>query len=331
MILNKFKWIYPAFLIFGLCGCAATEKTYVSVKNYTQGEFYLQNEEYGDCIATFKAEVGEYPADANAHFYLGRCYLAVDKNRSGLTHLKKAVSLDPGNPDYHFWKGVAYAANGKPKLERKCYQDALAIKPDHVQALVYIGHNRFEAGDYRTALGYYNRALKKEPDIPQALYNRALALRKLNRTPEEINAWKTYLAAYPDGSFARTATDYLNRYGDFDYRNHILGKRVLTLAQVQFEPSSARIRKVSHPSLDKLAEVATLNSRLILHIVAYQKNNRKLAEMRAKSVKKYLLDQERRLNGARLKVSWFDKPETVKVDRRVYHLDSAINFLGQTQ
>jgi len=331
MFLNKLKWIFPVFLIFGLCGCAATEKTYVSVKNYTQGEFYIQNEKYEDCIVTFKAEVRKYPADANAHFYLGRCYLAVEKNQSGLTHLKKAVDLNPSYPDYHFWKGVAYAANGKPKSERKCYQDALAIKPDHVQALVYLGHNRFEAGDYRTALGYYNRALKKEPDIPQALYNRGLALRKLKRTPEEINAWKTYLAAYPNGSFARTAADYLNRYGHFDYRNHVLGKRTLTLAQVQFEPSSARIRKASHPALDNLAQVVTQNTRLVLHIVAYQKNNRKLAEMRAKSVKKYLLDQERRLNGARLKVSWFDKPEVVKVGRRVYRRDSAINFLGQTQ
>jgi hypothetical protein len=53
--------------------------------------------------------------------------------------------------------------------------------------------------------------------------------------------------------------------------------------------------------------------------------------MRAKSVKKYLMDQERRLNSDRLKVSWFDKPETVKIDRKVYRLDSAINFIGQAK
>ena len=166
MVLNKLKWIFPVFLIFGLCGCAATEKTYVSVKNYTQGEFYIQNEKYEDCIVTFKAEVRKYPADANAHFYLGRCYLAVEKNQSGLTHLKKAVDLNPSYPDYHFWKGVAYAANGKTKSERKCYQDALAIKPDHVQALVYLGHNRFEAGDYRTALGLLQPGPQKRTRHP---------------------------------------------------------------------------------------------------------------------------------------------------------------------
>ena len=330
-MLNRKIWLLLMVLPMAVGGCAATEKTYVSVKNYTQGEYYLQNEDYGDCIATFKAEIEKYPVDANAHFYLGRCYLATEKNQSALTHLKKAVNLDQGNADYHFWKGVAHAANGQSQSERKSYQETLVIKPDHVQALVYLGHNRFDAEDYVTALGYYNRALEEEPDIPRALYNRGLALRRLKRTPEEITNWKIYLDAYSDGALARTAARYLNGYGHFDYRNHIIGKRTMTLAQIRFEPSSARIRKVSRPSLDKLARVAALNSQLVLHIVAYQKNNHQLAEMRAKSIKKYLLDQERDLNGNRLKVSWFDKPETVKVGQQVYHLGSAINFIGQVK
>ena len=329
MISKKIKWILPMVLSFGWGGCAATEVAYVSVKNYTQGEYYLQNEQYDNCIAKFEREVENYPYDANAQFYLGRCYLAVEKNRAALTHLKKAVNLDQGNPDYHFWQGVAYAANGKTRAELKSYEEALAIKKDHVQALVYMGHNRFEAGQYRASLAYYNRALQQEPSIPQALYNRALALRKLNRTPEEIEAWKTYLDAYSDGTFASRAAQYLNEYGCFDYRNHILGKRTVTLRQVQFAPSSARILKASIPSLKELARITAHTPKLVLHIVAYQKNNRKLAEMRAKSVKKYILDQERGIDGTRIKVSWFDKPETVKTGRKTYSRDSAINFFGQ--
>jgi hypothetical protein len=51
--------------------------------------------------------------------------------------------------------------------------------------------------------------------------------------------------------------------------------------------------------------------------------------MRAKSVKKFLTDQERGLEADRIKVSWFDQPETVKVGRQVHRLDSSINFVGQ--
>jgi tetratricopeptide (TPR) repeat protein len=330
MRLSYTKWVIYGVLAFGLSGCAATENAYVSVKNFTQGEYYLQQGEYDDCIATFTGEIEQYPYDANAQYYLGRCYLAVDKNRAALTHLNKAVYHNQGNPDYHFWQGVAYAANGKALSEVKSYEAALAIDNDHVQTLVYMGHNRFEAGKYRASLGYYNRALIQEPAIPQALYNRALALRKLGRTPEEIEAWKTYLAAYSDGAFARRATRYLNDYGRFDYRNHTLGKRTVTLHQVQFEPSSARIKKASIPSLKELARLTARMPKLVLHIVAYQKNNRNLAKMRAKSVKKFLLDQEQGIGSRRIKVSWFDQPETVKTRRNTHRLDSSINIFGQS-
>lgn len=316
--------------MFGLGGCAATEGTYVAVKNYTRGEYYLQQDQYEECTAKFKPESEAHPSDANAHYYLGRCYLALEQNRQALTHLKKAVTLDQGNPDFHFWQGVAYAANGKSRSEEKSYTDALAIDPDHVQALVYLGHNRFEAGQYRHALGYYNRALKNDPYVPQALYNRGLALRKLARTPEEINAWKTYIARFPDGAFARQATDYLNGYGHFDYRNHIIGKKNLTLPQVNFAPSSARIRKSSFPALKELARLVAQNPQLVLHIVAYQKNNRTLAEKRAKSIKKFLLDQDRKIGANRIRVSWFDQPETVTAGRKTHRLDSSVNFFSQS-
>ena len=329
MVFNNIKFILPIALIIGLSGCATSEKAYVSVKNYTQGEYYLQSDKYEECIKKFDREIERYPADANAQFYLGRCYLAVNKNRAALTHLENAVELKQGDPDYYFWQGVAYASNGKHRSELKSYEKSLAIDEDHVQALVYMGHNRFEAGHYRASLGYYNRALRQEPYIPQALYNRAMALRKLGRTPEEIRAWITYLAVYPDGPFTRRAAQYLNENGRFDYRNHTIGKRIITLPQVQFEPSSADILKVSIPSIKELARVTARNPKLVLHIVAYQKNNRTLAEVRAKSVKNYILAQEVSIERDRIKVSWFNQPEKVKNGRKTHRLDSSINFFGR--
>ncbi len=326
-------WIFLilGLCVLGLCGCATSENVFVSMKHYTQGEYYLQNNDYERCIAQFEPKTAKHPDDAKAHFYLGRCRLALEKNKSALADMKKAVSLNPGNPDYQFWLGLAYAANGQSAGERRSYLDALAIDPKHVQTLVYLGHNRFEARRYRDALGYYNRALQIAPAIPTALYNRALALRRLERTPEEINAWLTYLAAYPDGAFARQATGYLNRHGRFDYRNHIIGKRTLPLAGIQFNPSSAKLRSESLPALKTLARVTAQNQELVLHIVAYQKNNLRLAKARARSVKKDMLDREPRIAGARIKVSWFDQPESVKIGRRTHRLDSSVNFIGISQ
>lgn len=248
--------------VLGLGGCAATENVLVSAKNYTQGAFYLQHQNYTDCITTFETEVAENPSNASAHFYLGRCYLTVEENHAALQQLKKAVNFDQDNPNYYFWKGVAYAANDNAQLERQDYERVLKLEPDHIQALVYLGHNHLEAGHPRIALGYYNRALKIDPAIAPASFNRALALRTRQRTLEEINAWQTYLRYYPNGAFARQAVSYLNRYGRFDFRNHTIGRRTLSLAKVRFAPSSAQISKESLPTLQKLAQINAQNQEL---------------------------------------------------------------------
>ncbi len=310
-------------------GCAVTEiaqDQFVSIKNYTMGEFYLDNRKYRDGIVHFQQETFENPSDPKAFYYLGRCYLAEDKNREGLIALKKAVQLDPGHADSHFWLGVAYAANGNPKAERKSYQTALAMDPDHVGALVYMGHNRLEAKDYRRALTYYNKALAEVPDEPQALFNRGLICRHYKRTPEEIQSWRVYLQNYPQGAHARQAAKYLNMYGVFDYRNHLIGIRSITLGKIRFEPLTAKLDKESRKTLDFLARVFEKQTRFELHVLAYQKNNKALAKARARSIRRYIMERNRRISSNRIKISWFDVPEKVVVGKKRFREDAAVNF-----
>ena len=325
----KMKYIVLPLFVMIVSSCAVTELAqdqFVSIKNFTMGEYYLDNQKYRQGIAVFKQQTFENPYDPKAFYYLGRCYLAENKIREGLTALQEAVRLDPGHADSHFWLGVAYAAAGDPKAERKSYETALAIDRDHVQALVYMGHNRFEAKDYGRALDYYNRALALAPDEPQALYNRGLIFRHFDRTPEETLAWRIYLENYPQGAEARQAAEFLNSSGIFDYRNHLIGIRTITLGKIQFEPFTATITKSSRKTLDFLGEVFERQTRFELHIVAYQKNNKDLAKARAKSIKQYLSDSGRGIHPSRVRISWFDVPEKIAVGKARFTEDEAINF-----
>ncbi len=325
---------FRLFLFFGLItiplsGCAVTDiaqEQFVSIKNFTVGEYYLDNHKYSEGIANFKKETAENPNDPKAFYYLGRCYLAENQIQNALTALKKAVQLDPGHADSHFWLGVAYAAAGNPNAERKSYETALRIDPDHVQALVYMGHNRFEAKDYRKALDYYERALALAPYQPQALFNRGLIYRHYDRTPEEIQAWRIYLKDYPQGANARQAAEFLNTHGVFEYRNHLIGIRTITLRKIQFEPFTATIDKPSRKTLDFLGQVFEKQTRFELHILAYQKNNKDLAKARAQSIKRYLTENNRRIGARRIKISWFDTPENITVGKTRFTEDEAIDF-----
>lgn len=316
-------------LLLFISGCAVTEiaqDQYVAMKNFTIGEYYLQYQKYREGIVTFQEEIARNPTDAKAHYYLGRCYLAEEQPNQALEALKRAVQLDPGQADSHFWLGVAYAVTDNREAERKSYQTALAVDPDHVPALVYLGHNYFEVQDYRQALAYYNRALKIAPDEPQALYNRGLIYREYERTPEEIVAWRIFLENYPQGAHSRQAADFLKTHGVFDYRNHLVGIRTITLNKMQFEPLTADIAKPSRETLDFLGKVFEKQTRFDLHVIAYQKNNKALAKARAQSVKAYLLKRYRTIHPNRIKISWFDVPEKIVVGEKRFDEDEIIQF-----
>jgi tetratricopeptide (TPR) repeat protein len=312
-----------------ISSCAVTkmaQEQFVSLKNFTKGEYYLDNHKYRQGIVNFKQEVAEHPDDPKAYYYLGRCYLAENRSREALKALKRAVRLDPGHADSHFWLGVAYAASGDPKAERQSYEAALAIDPDHVQALVYLGHNRFEAKHYDQALAYYSRALALAPDEPQALYNRGLIYRHFGRSAEEIKAWRIYLGTYPEGAYSRQAAEFLNGHGIFDYRNHLIGIRTITLGRIQFEPFTAKLQKSSHGTLDFLGEVFEKQTRFELHILGYQKNNAALARERVKSIKRYLTDHFSRIGPSRIKISWFGTAEKMTVDGKRFTEDQSVDF-----
>lgn len=316
-------------MVLTLSGCAMTEiaqDQYVAIKNFTLGEYYLDNRKYREGIVSFQKETAANPKDAKAHYYLGRCYLAEEQPREALEALTRAVQLDPGHADGHFWLGVAHAATNNPKAERQSYQTALTLDRKHVPALVYLGHNYFEAPDYDRALSYYHRALAIVPDEPQALYNRGMICREFDRTPEEIQAWRIFLENHPQGAHARQAAEFLNMRGRFDYRNHLIGIRTITLGKIQFEPLTANLGKSGRADLDFLGKVFEKQTRFDLHVIAYQKNNKALAKARAMTIKTYLTGRYRTIGSNRIKISWFDVPEKIAAGEKQFAEDETINF-----
>ena len=295
-----------AILLIIIAGCAAPQvvkRHYYSLK----GQYYLNEKKYEDGIKIFQEEALSNPDNAEAHYFLGRFHLAENHKKEAIRYLQQAVKISSEKANYHFWLGRAYAANKQPDLARKSYMKALEHDDEHIDALTYLGHSQFRKGEYENALKKYTKVLKLRPDDPLALYNRALILKRFKRTPEEKLAWKEYLTKYTSGAMARKAAQNLNALGNFDYRSHFIGSNTVTLEKIQFKPFSAEIRKNTRSFLNILGELLKNNKNIVIHIVAYQKNNKRLAEARAKSVKKYLIKEFPEIEPSRLKVSWFDQ------------------------
>jgi len=183
-----------------------------------------------------------------------------------------------------------------------------------------------KAREYEPALDGYTRLLEKVPDNPQALYNRALILRTLGRMAEANGAWKGYLDHYPSGAFSQQAADFLNEGRDFTYQNHRIGKRILTLKQVTFDPETLAVQKESLPSLTLLGRFLTDNPGTVLHVVVYEKNTPVLSEKKAKAVKKALLSTRPGLPTGQIRISWFGAAGQVKVNDRIISADHLVHF-----
>ncbi len=307
-----------------LSGCGAG----MTIKNSFQGARYLQSKDYSEGESTFRTAVADTPGDPLANYYLGRFLLAQKKPAQALPYLRKAVSFDHKDVDYLFWQGVTQGELGLIQQERKSYQAALALKENHLQSMIYLGHNQLKAGEYEASLATYQKVLGIWPSSPSSLYNRALIARILKRSPEEKVGWLAYLFRYPSGNLAIQATNHLNSLGDFSFQNHNLAGRTITLARITFRPFSAILNKRALRSLDVIGATASNIGKGKLQILVFQENNKELARLRAVSIKKYLLGKFPYLTTGKIGISWFDKPEKLKIDgKRVVNTESVRFFL----
>ena len=330
---NRLKTFFYFAALVCLTGCVQVERIGMqaaqlgkSIQHHVLGEHYFHTRNFAKGEATFRQAVKENPESAEANYYLGRFLLAEKKHKEALPYLQKAVALESDNAEYNFWLGVVYGENGQREKERKSYYNALKIDPKHLQSLIYLGHSQLKNEKYEESLTSYQKALQIWPGSPSALYNQALILKILGRTPEERIAWQQYLSLYPAGGLARRATDHLNMLSDFSYRNHTLAARTMTLAKIRFEPFAAALDSSSYPSLKLVGATVVNMGKGNLQIVVCQKNNKELARKRVISIKKYLQEQFPDLRGNRIGISWFSIPEEFTIAGKKLRSDESVRF-----
>ena len=206
---------------------------------------------------------------------------------------------------------------------------AIALDQDYIPAHLYLGHNFLDRGEWEEALVQYDTVLALDPGLLNALYNRGLALKNLGRSAEETFAWKEYLKVNQSGKWALRAAGHLNELGDFSYGIHQIGALKTVIKTLSFDSSDALLPD-SFPSLDRLGQLLENNQNLQFHVVVYFKDNQKRAHARAQAVKQYLTRHYPGTNHGRVKISWFDSAEKVKVNHKTYLLDESVRFIGLT-
>lgn len=262
-------------------------------------------------------------------YILGRNHLAQDQPDEAMPLLKKAVALDPGNAGYHFWLGVAQWSSDNQSGERQSYLAALDLDPTYLPARVYLGHNYFDHGAWQQALSQYERVLQTVPDHREALFNSALAYRRLGQTSKENATWATFLSHYGSGTRAMHALSYLNTNGDYSFQAAIVGKEQLAMRQVAFHGGGSQLTKAAEASVLTMGNKFAQRDNLILHVVVFSKGDAALAKKRAKAIKQTMLDAFPGIPRERIRLSWFDSALAQKINGREHLLSESVRFFTE--
>jgi len=293
-----------------------------------KGADMFEKGEVAQAAHYFEKALQQDPGDPALNFYLGRCLLVLHQPRQALHGLEKAAALEPQQADYHFWLGVGYWANLDFDKEISSYLKALKCDPRHVQARVYLGHAYLDRKQWEAALAQYDAALAVHPDLGEALYNRGLALHRMDRREAERAAWKQYLDRYRGGIWAYRAVAHLNQLGDFSYRAYLLGRRRVILPAVTFKPGGDGLGAGSAGVVDRIGGILTQDRRLALHVIVYVADHADLAEARARRLKRHILARYPAIAADRLRTSWFDVAERVVAGNRTFDLAQSVQLIA---
>jgi tetratricopeptide (TPR) repeat protein len=176
---------------------------------------------YSAAISTLQSVVAQNASNAEAYYWLGRCYYELKDYDNAITAGEKSVALDPKNSTFHEWLGRIYG--GKADRDRsfsyarkvkKEFETAVQLNPANIaarrdledyeiQAPWVVGGSKDDAkaqmdaivaldpveGDLARAM-YDDEALKK-PDLAEKEYHDALAA-----NPKKIEPYLDALSFY---------------------------------------------------------------------------------------------------------------------------------------
>jgi cytochrome c-type biogenesis protein CcmH len=117
-------------------------------------------------VAKLAKRLESNPNDAQGWTMLARSYSSMEKYSEAMNAYAKATELNPKDADllaeYAFVTGMAggRSLEGKPT---EIINRALKVDPENAKALQLAGSAAFQAKDYKKAIDYWQRVLKKVP------------------------------------------------------------------------------------------------------------------------------------------------------------------------
>ena len=139
-------------------------------------------------------------SNADCHFVLGRVYRNQKDHEKALVHLNRALALNPNHVNALVVKGNELKTLGRYEEAISHLKRATRLDPLHKQAQVILGSVYLNMGKYEEAVLHFEKVLEKLPRAPNVnpLIYLAQAYMGVGREDEARETVKRILVINPD-------------------------------------------------------------------------------------------------------------------------------------
>jgi tetratricopeptide (TPR) repeat protein len=116
---------------------------------------------------------------------------------------QQAITIEPNFVEAHFNMGIALRKLGKTQEALTKYQQVLAINPNHGMTYFSLGNLLFEEKNFTQALACYSKAIQIDPSNSSFYFQLGLVCHQLGRIAESIQCFEKVLGLDPDRADAR--------------------------------------------------------------------------------------------------------------------------------
>jgi tetratricopeptide (TPR) repeat protein len=172
-----------------------------------RGYFYLRTKRFGDALEDFLTGARLDPANPLYRFAAGRLQATRGNYSAAIVFYDEALRLNPRDAAYLLARGEAHVRLGKLAEARADYDSAIAIglaRPsDRYFAYLGRGYIGLVSRDYSHAIRDFDQALAVEPEAINALLWRGYAREKGGRADLALADYERAVAADPKDPWAR--------------------------------------------------------------------------------------------------------------------------------
>ena len=164
---------------------------------------YDQEQDREKAISLYQRAIQLDPKFVYAYNNLGLLYEDKKDLKSAEKYYKLALRKDPQYTLAQINLGNLYASSGNYAAAEQQFSHVIAQEPGNEWAIFYLGNIYLKQDKYGPAVEMYQKALGLNPQHAAAYYLMAIALTRLNRMDEAMQAGLHYVQLEPEGEFAK--------------------------------------------------------------------------------------------------------------------------------